>query len=359
MRQYMMMVILLGSIIQSAYAQSVRIKGVVRDAKKQEPLEFVHVVLQRPDSAFVTGVTSDADGRFVISSVAPGDYRLAVSGLGYKNRYLPVEIRDKDLTLEEAILLEDEAIALENVTVSASNQSSRIDKKIIYPSERQVNASTNGVDLLQQLMLPKLQVNPIFNEVSLPGGGELQYRINGVKVEAQDIIALRPADIIRLEFHDNPGLRYGNAEVVLDYIVRRPETGGSAGFSSNNSPTVAWGNNDLNVKVNHKKSEFGVNYSVSHRDFYKMWRDNEEAFTFADGSSLTRKEAGEPGHGELYWQWLNGTYSYQDEQKMFSATMRYYGRNNPHWDYKGSLYNRDDPADVVYMTDRSANTSHR
>jgi hypothetical protein len=39
--------------------------------------------------------------------------------------------------------------------------------------------------------------------------------------------------------------------------------------------------------------------------------------------------------------------------------MRYYGRNNPHWDYKGSLYNRDDPADVVYMTDRSANTSHR
>ena len=32
------------------------------------------------------------------------------------------------------------------------------------------------------------------------------------------IKAIRPADIIRIEYHDNPGLRYGNAEVVLDYI---------------------------------------------------------------------------------------------------------------------------------------------
>ncbi|MDR1200907.1 MAG: TonB-dependent receptor, partial [Tannerellaceae bacterium] len=265
---------------------------------------------------------------------------------------------NEDMTTDD-ILLEDEPVLLENVTVSASNLSSRIDKKIIYPSERQVSASTNGIDLLQQLMLPKLQVNPLFNEASLPGGGELQYRINGVKVEAQDIIALRPGDIIRLEFHDNPGLRYGNAEVVLDYIVRRPETGGSVGVNFDNSPVVAWGNNNLNAKVNHKKSEFGVNYGVSHRDFYRMWRDNEETFTFADGSSSTRKEAGEPGHGELYWQWLNSTYSYQDERSMFSATARYYGNNTPHFDYKGSLYNRDNPDDAVYMVDRSANKVHR
>lgn len=358
MRPYLIIVILLGGIIQNIFAQNVRIRGIVRDANRQEPLEFVHIVLQRPDSVFVTGVTSDAEGRFVINNVAPGDYLLAVSGLGYKNRYLPLKTPDKDITLE-TILLEDESVSLENVTVSASNLSSRIDRKIIYPSERQVNASTNGVDLLQQLMLPKLIVNPLFNEVSLPGGGELQYRINGVKVEVQDILALQPAEIIRLEFHDNPGLRYGNAEVVLDYIVRRPETGGSVGVNLENSPVIAWGNNRLNAKVNHKKSEFGVNYGVSHRDFYKMWRDNEETFTFADGSSSIRKEAGEPGHGEMYWQWLNGTYSYQDEQEMFSATARYYGNNTPHFDYKGSLYNPDNPANVVYMIDRSASKAHR
>ena len=34
-----------------------------------------------------------------------------------------------------------------------------------------------------------------------------------------------PTEIIRIEYHDNPGLRYGNAEVVLDtsFAVRIPE----------------------------------------------------------------------------------------------------------------------------------------
>lgn len=63
------------------------------------------------------------------------------------------------------------------------------------------------------------------NEIGVLGGGELQLRINGAKAEVEEIKALQPSDIIRIEYHDNPGLRYGNAEVVLDYIVRRPETG--------------------------------------------------------------------------------------------------------------------------------------
>ena len=90
-----------------------------------------------------------------------------------------------------------------------------------------------------------------------PGIGEIQYRINGVKAEVQEIVALMPTEIIRIEYHDNPGLRYGNAEVVLDYIVRRPDTGGSIGLELSNSPHVAWRNNQLSGKINHKKSEFG------------------------------------------------------------------------------------------------------
>jgi hypothetical protein len=112
MKQYLIIVILLGGIIQGIFAQNVQIRGVVKDTKKQEPLEFVHIVLQRPDSVFVTGVTSDTEGRFVINNVIPGDYLLTVSGLGYKNRYLPLKILDKEIMLDD-ILLEDEPISLE------------------------------------------------------------------------------------------------------------------------------------------------------------------------------------------------------------------------------------------------------
>ncbi|KAA6319180.1 TonB-dependent receptor SusC [termite gut metagenome] len=223
----------------------------------------------------------------------------------------------------------------------------------------QVKAATNGIDLLQQLMLPKLRVNPLFNEVSLPGGGELQYRINGVKVEIQDVIALQPADIIRIEFHDNPGLRYGNTEAVLDYIVRRPETGGNVGVNLSDALAVGWGNNNVNGRINHKKSEFSFNYGINHRNFHKMWRDNEETFTFADGTTLHRREAGEPGHLRMLWQNLNTAYSYQNDKRMLNATIRYYTNNVPHFDYKGWLYNMEDPAERVRMIDQSSEIFHR
>ena len=93
-----------------------------------------------------------------------------------------------------------------------------------------MKASGNGMDLLQQMMLPRVQVDLLNNEIKATGNGVVQVRINGVKVEQDEIKALNPSDIIRIEYHDNPGLRYGNADIVLDYIVRRPDTGGSFGL---------------------------------------------------------------------------------------------------------------------------------
>ena len=358
MRRMIIGIILLGSMVQGLFAQNITVRGIIKDSKNKECLEFANVVLQTKDSVFLTGGTTNEKGLFSLDKIETGDYLLALSSLGYKTQYLPITNLSKNLDLGD-ILLEDDAVSLESVTVSGSNLSSQLDKKLIYPSDRQINASTNGIDLLQQLMLPKLRVNPLLSEVSLPGGGELQYRINGVKVELQEIKALQPSDIIRIEFHDNPGLRYGNVEVVLDYIVHRPETGGNFALSLDDSPVVAWGNNNVSGRINHKKSEFSANYGISHRDFYNMWRDNTEKFKFADGSTLERREEGEPGHGEMYWQYLNTTYSYQDDNKMFSATGRYYTNDQKHWDYRGTLYNVANPADAVYMIDKTAEKIHR
>ncbi|MDR0833611.1 MAG: outer membrane beta-barrel family protein [Candidatus Symbiothrix sp.] len=248
---------------------------------------------------------------------------------------------------------------LGEVTVTASAMTNRIDRKLVFPTERQRRISTNGVDLLQQLMLPKVQVNPLLHTVSLPGGGELQLRINGVKAEVQDIVALQPADIIRIEFHDNPGLRYNNAEVVLDYIVRRPETGGNVGVNLTDAVDAAWGSNAINGRINHKQSEFSVSYDISHRDFYRMWRDNEEVFHFANGDTRHRKEVGEPGHLELSWQNLKTAYSYQNDQQMFNATFRYHYEKTPHMDYHGLLYEVGDEKNAVNMIDNSSGKGYR
>lgn len=354
-----MIIILLGSMAQGAFAQNIRIEGKVVNPKG-DLVEYANVVLNTADSVFISGTTTDEQGRFSMNNITAGDYLLVISNLGYRTKDLPIHNITESVALGN-VLLEEDVVSLEGVTISASNLTSTSDRKQVFPSERQVKASSNGMNLLQQLMLPRVLVNPLTNEVSVPGGGEIQFRINGAKVEQQEITALLPSEIIRIEFHDNPGLRYGNAEVVLDYIVRRPETGGSFGANMEDAFEFStWGNNSIRGKVNHKKSEFAVNYSRSHRDFKNMWRDNEETFNFADGSTLQRKEEGEPDRWKMMWENVNATYSYvPSENAMLSATLRYYHSNNPHQDYKGKLYNVANRDEYVDMIDRTTSKSRR
>ncbi|MDR2138865.1 MAG: carboxypeptidase-like regulatory domain-containing protein [Tannerella sp.] len=346
--------LLLCSIIGGISAQQIELKGLVREAKNSEPLAFVNVVLQTPDSAFVTGAVSDDNGRFAIPKIQPGDYRLALSFMGYKTLYIEVAGLSKNLALPD-ILMEEEAVGLDAVTVTGSASTSRIDRKLIFPTERQVKISRNGFDLLQQLMLPRLQMDLMKREISVPGGGEVQLRINGVRVEVNDIAAIQPADIIRVEYHDNPGLRYGNAEVVLDYIVRRHETGGNLGVNIQNAFILKkFGYSGINGRINHKKSEFSVNYNINHQNSFETWRDNEELFTFADGSILRRREAGEPLPGRVLSPNLTAAYSFLNDGRMFNATFRYnvfdYKDN-----YKARLYDMDRPEDYVRMFDLNKN----
>ena len=351
MKRILFAIMLIGWMIQGVFAQNLEIKGMVRNGRDKAPLEFANVVLQTADSVFITGTTTDGKGRFMLDKVKAGDYLLAVSSLGYETQYIALDGFNKSIDLKE-ILMEDAAVSLDGVTVSASNTSSRSDRKLIFPSDRQVKASTNGMDLLQQLMLPKITVNPMSNEIKVPGNGEVQLRINGVKVELDEIKALLPTDIIRIEFHDNPGLRYRNAEVVLDYIVRRPETGGNFSVDMSQGVNALWGEHRVSGKINHKKSEFGASYRIGPRDFYGMSRDNEEIFHLADGTVLHRKETGDPSHASMFMHNLNLNYSVQDPEKyLFNATFRYWNNHQPHWDYRGILSNQDNPDDYVDMVD--------
>ncbi|MDR2138743.1 MAG: TonB-dependent receptor, partial [Tannerella sp.] len=298
-------------------------------------------------------------GKFAIPNLNPGDYRLALSFMGYKTLYIEVAGLTKNLALPD-VLMEEEAVGLDAVTVTGSATTGRIDRKLIFPTERQVKASSNGIELLQKLMLPRLQVNPMTREVSIPGGGEVQLRINGVKAETNDIVALLPADIIRVEYHDNPGLRYGNAAAVIDYIVRRHESGGNLNINFSNSPQLKrFGNHDVSGKVNYKKSEFAVNGFVSQRDLYQLWRDNEETFHLPGGSAFQRREEGEPGHLQWLSSNLNMTYSYLNEQRMFSATFRYHTNNKPYEEYNSKLYSVANPDASVQMFDRDRSLSAR
>lgn len=348
----------LALIALMANAGMIQISG--RIVSNKLPVEYANIVILTQDSTFVKGSISDQSGRFTIDKLLSGEvYKVAISSLGYGQKVIELAQVHKNTDLGE-IEIKENSIALKEVKVTASNVLDRLDKKVILPTSHAIKASTNGVDLLQQLKLSRLHVDAMRNTITSSNEGEVQLRINGTKAEIQEVKALQPKQIKSIEYHDDPGLRYGkNVAVVIDYITKRPVSGGFVGVDTQNALTTGYGDNSINAKFNHKKSEWNLFYWGMYRDLGGLWRKNRETFNFADGTSYTRKEQGLPGDLGENHHYGKLSYNYQQGKLWFlNANMRfaYHGGN---MNYESLLFPLNAPSNKTNMFDLSSNNSRR
>ena len=136
--------LLLAFSVLSTQAQNFSVKGRVTDAS-QEAIIAANVSLWATDSTLVTGVTSDAQGKFALSKIEAGNYRLAITFIGYQSEVILLKLNN-NLDLGDVQLQED-AVSLGEVTVSASNVLQRVDRQIILPTESQLKRSFGAYDL--------------------------------------------------------------------------------------------------------------------------------------------------------------------------------------------------------------------
>jgi len=353
MKRILIIVCILASTL-TTWGQSLQIKGRIATGDGKEPVEFANVVLNRAsDSTFVTGTTTDLRGRFSIPNLYKGDYQIIVSCLGYEAVAIAVDDLQKNLDMG-IILLDSASVMLDEVVISTSHVIQKIDRQILFPTSAQLRNAANGMDVLNNLKLPGLILNRIENSVSGARGGAVQFRVNGAPADSKEIQALLPSDIIRIEYHDEPSLRYGDVEAVIDYIVRRRESGGTVMVSAMNSPVIPFGENFLNTKLNYKKSEFNLMYGYIYRGYDEMSRTSEEHFQFDPGHSLTRVEDGDPTRWKIRRHMMNANYSLMEPEKyLFSASLNFHQRREPVKDFSSFLYPVGNREQGVYMTDNT------
>lgn len=178
---------------------------------------------------------------------------------------------------------------LGEVVVKAPKVVHKADMDVYHPSRRSVELSKNGMQLLRNLMIPTLTVNDIMGSVTASGQA-VQLRINGRTASIDDVKSLLPETVKRVEWIDNPGLRYGDATHVLNFIVRNPDMGGSLMASAMPALTKAWGEYTLDTKLNNGRSQWELFGNFKLTDNFDTRREYNEAFTYPDGSSLTRRE---------------------------------------------------------------------
>ena len=182
----------------------------------------------------------------------------------------------------------DKSITLDEVTVRASKVVNKPDGMVIYPTDSQRQASTNGYSFLEKLTLPNLRVDNINHTISaIDNRGGVQLRINGIIADKPEMTALDPKDILRIDFIDKPGVRYGESlAYVINIITRRNDSGYSIGTDITSAITIQ-GDGMVYGKWNKGKSEWSVSYDIN-GDKSKGSKILQNAnYTLTDGSIYT------------------------------------------------------------------------
>ena len=302
-----------------------KVSGVIKDAADKTALIGVNVSLKQGDQQ-VSGTVTDAHGKFSLEAET-GEFVLECSYIGYEPIGMSLTVSGN--THLGTIEMNEASTELSEVVVEGDAVIQKVDRQILLPNKEQLGASSDGMSLLQNLQIPRIVVNPVENSVKTLANQEVQLRINGIEASSSEVMAINPKDVIRIEYHDQPGVRYNGAAAVINYIVKHRDTGGNLMLNASNGVTMpGWGEYHLAGKVNFGKSSFSLMTHYSPRDVY--WtRTNSETYNFSTGT-IENREVGEPTRFKmnpmniaLTYNWTNG------EKNMLNITLRDFMKFTP------------------------------
>ncbi len=307
MKHSIFLAVLFCSAITAA-ANNAKISGRIKDANDKSAIIGATVLLMQ-DTAQIAGTTTDNNGKFSLDADT-GNYILELSYIGYETIRMALTVNG-DTHIGD-ILMQEGAMELGEVVVESQAIIQKVDRQILLPSKEQMQASSDGVSLLQNLQIPRIVISPIDNSVKTLSDESVQLRINGVEASTADVKAINPKDIIRIEYHDQPGVRYNGAAAVVDYIVKHRDTGGSLMLAGTNGLTLPGiSNYYLAGKVHFGRSSLQAVATYAPYDIY--WtRTNNETYNFSTGK-VENNEVGEPTRYKTYpvnvslnYNWTNG-----------------------------------------------------
>lgn len=182
-----------------------------------------------------------------------------------------------------------DSVQLAEVTVKGTRVVHKDDMTLFYPDDQQKAASTNGYNLLARTALPGIRIDEVGHTITALGDrGNIQLRLNGLICGKAELLTLDPKTVKRIEFIDNPGVRYGNdIGYVLNIITIRSDAGYRIGLDNGNAITALSGDNSAFVRLNHGISEWGALYDFNYKDYKKTLNNNTSVYLQPDGTTRT------------------------------------------------------------------------
>lgn len=224
----------------------------------------------------------------------------------------------------------DTTYTLGEVTVNGMRVINKVDLQVLLPTSTMKKHSSNGYDLLNKMTLNGIITNPERQEIRSLRGGGVQVRINDIKANQQDITALRPDEVVRVEYIDNPGVRYsdGSIDAVINFVVKRRYAGYVGGLGTMQAFTTGFNNSNAYFKYNYKKSEFCIYYNFSYRGYDERKVDSENTYFFPDGTQRQRQYLGYNTDFMYTTNTVQLGYNLAEPDKYTLNVSLYYNQNN-------------------------------
>ncbi len=228
------------------------------------------------------------------------------------------------LTVVASFAQKKQTVELKEVVIEAERVENKADGLFIYPTQQQKNSSRTGYSILQKMNLPKIRIDEFSHSISsIDNKGAVQVRINGIIAGKPELLSLDPKTIRKVDFINNPGVRYGDGiSYVINILTHRAESGYTVGTDLTHALTTKNGDGMVYGKWNHRKSEVSLNYDFGYID-YKGARKKEWAdYHLTDGSIYRIERNDFASHNKSLSHNMKLTYNLADDSTyVFQASL--------------------------------------
>ena len=271
------------------------------------------------DGRQILGTVADVNGEFSLETDAGSVLNLGISMTGFSPTDIIIEAGTKSVNLGAIYL--DEGVALGEVTVQGNSVINSKGRTIVYPSIADVRASATSISLFQKLPLAGLQANPINRTLSVDGGTPV-ILINGVPSTIDDVNALQPKDIEKIEFSRFTPARYADSgkSGLINITLKARNDGGNIYAMGRSAVSTAFVDGNIQASYHQGPSQFTLQYTPSWRNYQDVY-DNTTAGYIGDDFRVDLEEHDrDPFYYHFHQMRLKYDYSPTDKT-LFSATV--------------------------------------
>jgi outer membrane receptor protein involved in Fe transport/5-hydroxyisourate hydrolase-like protein (transthyretin family) len=240
------------------------ISGTIIDSLSGRPVEYATITLfHQGTKRIVSGAVTDQQGRFTISELKNGSYRILVESIGYQSHSvnnLKIDDQSSEVELKE-ITLSVKNETLQNVIINTPNRlvENKIDKLVFNAEKDMTSQGGVATDVLKKVPMVSVDVD---GNVELAGSSSIRFLINGKPSAVfgssiTDVLQSIPSSQIKsIEVITNPGAKYDAEGLggIINIILKDSKV---KGINGNISLTAGTKNENGSFNFNARKGDIG------------------------------------------------------------------------------------------------------